>query len=139
MELKSDPSDSGKTIINLVFFFKERYSIELTTDVEETARMRALYLKEVLITDYMIDVEDRSSVFAHSLLKDGEDEIKGISKKFEKIPRAGWYQTIAFSAGMTIAMIALAYVEQYAIAAALAVPFVGYLIFDIPRKLKGGQ
>jgi hypothetical protein len=137
LELKSDPSNEGKTIINLVFFFKERYSIERTTDLEEAARMRVLYLKEIITNDYLIEIEDRPAVFAKSLLRDAEDDIRGITKSFEKIPKAGWYQTIAFSIGMIIGIIASWYAGQEAIAIGLLAPFVAYLTFDIPRKLKG--
>lgn len=138
LELKNDVTDSTKSIINVVFYLKRRYSIELTTDVQQAARMRVLYLKEILEKDYLIDVEERNAIFAQSLLKDAEDDLRGISKKFEKIPKAGWYQTIAFSVAMVMGIIISIYLEQYAVAGALVAPFAAYLIFDIPRKLKGG-
>lgn len=135
LEFRRDISED-KTIIGIIAFKKEDYAIVKDADVKELVRMRIAYLKELLSTDYAIEIVDAPPILVAALAEYAQNDIQGLVSKFSKLGRLNLYRSAGFGVVLTAASLYLISIDRIVEGLTILVPGAGYLIFDLQRRIR---
>lgn len=136
IELQEKKGEHSETFVNMVAFERRRYSIKSSEQLEEYAKSKIAYLKDVFSrSEYSIELKEVPDYSIRSLRNYiVDEEMAGISSRMTGISRLGWLKTSAFIFGMII-VIGLLFYQERPEALALLAMFLLYVATDLPSRL----
>jgi hypothetical protein len=128
-------STPDETILNEVFFQIKDYYITLPEDLEEYARSRFVYLREILKEDYNFESRKLPVASANHLIDSVLGEMQGWSFYTEKLSKMDWFKIGAFVSALVFAAY-LFMLRDFVSAIATLILVLLYLAFELPSRLR---
>jgi hypothetical protein len=125
------------SFLSVAFYQRTRYYLRKTADLEEYARIRLAYIRDVFSRDeYRTEVYEAPDSIATPLLDSIIDEMQGlVTTHFERLSGLGWVKMVSFIGAVAIVGILLFYMKDYGSAITTVALILLYLAFELPSRL----